>query len=84
MHRQRCIEFDDYPVPMRDQGNLADDLRTAADVGAADLSAGRFLSFDTPSALGWYLQHLATEILAESSIPSVRIFDKSNHDCKLV
>lgn len=40
-------------------------LREAVHLGIADIEAGRFKSFDTPEALGAYLDQLADAVLSE-------------------
>lgn len=40
-------------------------LREAVQVGLADIEAGRFMSFDSPLALGTHLDLLASEILSQ-------------------
>lgn len=40
-------------------------LREAAQVGMADIESGRFMSFDSPLALGQHLDLLASDILSQ-------------------
>lgn len=40
-------------------------LREAVQVGMADIEAGRFMSFDSPLALGQHLDLLASDILIQ-------------------
>lgn len=41
-------------------------LRTAARVGAADMAAGRFQTFETPAALGRHLDAVAAAAIEDS------------------
>ena len=40
-------------------------LREAADVGIADIEAGRFRTFDTPESLRRHLLHLAEDAISD-------------------
>jgi len=42
-------------------------LRDAARAGIADIKAGRFVAFDTPSALGRHLDNLAAATIKDSA-----------------
>ena len=41
-------------------------LRDAARAGIADIKAGRFMAFDSPSALGRHLDAIASEVIEDT------------------